>query len=206
MKLLSTLIVFITYFIQLFAIMNPFSALPTFITLTQGLNKGEINSIVKKAMYAGLTIVVTFTLIGKYILEVFNISIAGLRIGGGIILLTIAIDMLGEEPRTKRMDPKDIAVVPIATPLIIGPGTITTILLLTSTNPTLHNILLVLIAGIVACIASFTILRLGEVLVNILKVSTIRALGRFMAIIIAGVAVEMIVHGIKVYYDTLFIH
>jgi len=204
--LIELIYVFIAYFTQLLAIMNPFSAIPTFIALTEGLKDREIESIVKKATFAGLFIVVLFATLGRYILEAFNISIAGLRVGGGIILLTIALDMLGEEVRTKKVHPGDIAVVPIATPLIIGPGTMTTILLLVSSKPgDIVNQALVLIAAIVACLVSFWILRLSRVLVRILKMSTVRALGRFMAVIIAGVAVEMIVYGIRTYYIELFL-
>ncbi|MEM0246336.1 MAG: MarC family protein [Desulfurococcaceae archaeon] len=199
------LITLLAYFTQLFAIMNPFSVLPFFVSVVEGLGKREVDSIVRKAMVAGLLIVVTFTIAGKYILEAFNISIAGLRVGGGILLIVLALDMLGEEPRTKKMDPRDIAVVPIATPLIIGPGTITTILLLVAARPgDLLNLLLVLVAGITACLASFTILRVGNMLVRFLRVSTVRALGRFMSLIIAGMAVEMIAGGVKMYYYTLF--
>lgn len=198
-------IVFITYYVQLLAIMNPFSVIPTFLTLTEGLSRRDVEGIVKKAMYAGLLIVITFAIVGRYVLELFNVSIAGLRVAGGIVLMTIALDMLGEEVRTKRVDPRDIAVVPIATPLIIGPGTMTTILLLVASRPgDLLNILLVLVSGILACITSFIVLRASSYLVKILRVSTLRALGRFMALIIAGVAVEMIVRGAIMYYEDFF--
>lgn len=199
-------LLFLTYFVQLLAIMNPFSVIPTFLSLTEGLGRKEVDSIVRKAMYAGLAIVLTFAVVGKYILDVFNVSIAGLRVAGGIVLMTIALDMLGEEPRTKRVDPRDIAVVPIATPLIIGPGTITTILLLIASKPgDIFNHVLVLIAGLIACIISFTVLRASSYLAKILRISTIRAVSRFMALIIAGVAVEMIARGILMYYESLFI-
>lgn len=204
--MMDLFILFLTYFIQLLAIMNPFSVIPTFITLTEGLSKGDRDAIVRKATYAGLLIVLIITLAGKYVLEVFNVSIAGLRVGGGIVLLTIALDMLGEEPRTKRVDPRDIAVVPIATPLIIGPGTMTTILLLVSSHPgDIVNHVIVLVSGVLACILSFKILKVSSILVKFLRISTIRALGRFMALIIAGVAVEMIAYGVKMYYQDLFI-
>ncbi|MEM0002514.1 MAG: MarC family protein [Desulfurococcaceae archaeon] len=205
--MIQQLIIFITYFTQLLAIMNPFSVVPTFLSLTEGLSKNEVEAILRKATLAGLTIVIVFAVAGKYILEAFNVSVAGLRVAGGIVLMTIALDMLGEEPRTKRMDPRDIAVVPIATPLIIGPGTITTILLLVSSKPgDLVNQMLVLTAGIIACLVSFGVLRSSEILVKALRTSTIRAIGRFMALIIAGVAVEMIVHGVQMYYATLFMN
>lgn len=196
---------FIIYFIQLLAIMNPFAVIPTFISLTQALEPSEVKSILRRATITGLVIVLVFTLLGNYILEVFNISIPSLRVGGGIILMVIAIDMLGEEVRTKKMYSGDIAVVPIATPLIIGPGTITTILLLTAAKPgDPVNLVLVLVAGVAACIVSFRILALSNIFVKYLKASTVRALGRFMSLIIAGVAVEMIASGIKMYYEEMF--
>ncbi|MEM4441116.1 MAG: MarC family protein [Candidatus Aenigmatarchaeota archaeon] len=202
MNIFDLLIVVVTYYVQLLAIMNPFSVIPTFLGMTQGLDYSEVSRVVKRAMLAGLTIVVLFTLAGNYVLEVFNVSIPGLRVGGGIILLVIAIDMLGEEPRTKRMPKEDIAVVPIATPLIIGPGTITTILLLTASKPgDLLNTGFVLLSGVLACITSFMILKLSRDIARYLRVSVIRALGRFMALIIAGVATELIATGIKMYYE-----
>lgn len=197
-------LLFLSYYTQLLAIMNPFSVIPTFIALTKGVDEKGVRKIVKKATLAGLFIVVTFTLVGRQILEVFNVSTAGLRVGGGIILLTIALDMLGDEVRTKKMSREDVAVVPIATPLIIGPGTMTTILLLTSSTRSYNEHLMILIAGILACLTSFAILYVSEKLTRVVPLSTLRALGRFMALIIAGVAVEMIVHGIHQYYVDLF--
>ncbi|ACL10952.1 MarC family protein [Desulfurococcus amylolyticus] len=198
------LIILLSYFTQLIAIMNPFSAIPTFMSLTEGLERRRRLEIVKKAYFAGLILVILFTLVGRYILEAFNISIASLRVGGGIILMTIALDMLGDEVRTKRMHPGDIAVVPIATPLIIGPGTITTILLLTSSLQETTGMVVVLIAGVIACSVTFLILALSDILTRLLSMSTVRAIGRFMALIISGVAVEMIVQGLYSYYVELF--
>ncbi|MEL9908958.1 MAG: MarC family protein [Desulfurococcus sp.] len=198
------LIILLSYFTQLIAIMNPFSAIPTFMSLTEGLERRRRLEIVKKAYFAGLILVILFTLVGRYILEAFNISIASLRVGGGIILMTIALDMLGDEVRTKRMHPGDIAVVPIATPLIIGPGTITTILLLTSSLQETTGIIVVLIAGVIACSVTFLILALSDILTRLLSMSTVRAIGRFMALIISGVAVEMIIQGLHSYYVELF--
>lgn len=198
------ILLFLSYYTQLLAIMNPFSVIPTFIALTKGVDERGLRKIVKKAALTGLGIVVIFTLIGRQILEVFNISTAGLRVGGGIVLLTIAIDMLGDEVRTKKMSKEDIAVVPIATPLIIGPGTMTTILLLTSNARSYVEYFMILAAGILACLTSFLVLYVSEKLTRVIPLSTLRALGRFMALIIAGVSVEMIVHGIHQYYVDLF--
>lgn len=202
--MLEALVEFAKYYTQLLAIMNPFSALPTFVALTEGLDDRERRAVVLKAFWAMLALVLAFATVGSLILEAFSISIASLRIGGGIILMVLAVDMLGEMPRTKAMDPRDIAVVPIATPLIIGPGTMTTILLLTSSNPTPAGVALILAAGVAAVATTTLILLEAWRLVSILRVSTVRALGRFMALIIAGVAVDMIARGVYDYVSQFY--
>ncbi len=190
----------ISYYVQLLAIMNPFAAIPTFLSLTDHMDEIDRRSIVTKAFYASLILVVLFTLIGNYILAVFNISIPSLRIGGGILLMAIALDMLSGMPRTKQIEASDIAVVPLATPMIIGPGTITTILLLTASTDTIINTVLVLIASILAASTTFLLLRYSSSLVKLLRVSVVRAIGRFMSLIIASVAVEMMAAGINSFY------
>ncbi len=72
----------IGYYAQLLAIMNPFSALPTFLSLTEDLDEGMKRDIVSKALFASLVLVTVFTLVGNYILMAFNISLPALRIGG----------------------------------------------------------------------------------------------------------------------------
>jgi multiple antibiotic resistance protein len=202
--LLDLLSLLIQYYVQLIAIMNPFSALPTFISLTERLEPGEKDIIVKKASWAMLAIMLSFTFLGNVILGAFSISIASLRIGGGIILMVLAVDMLGEMPRTKRVEARDMAVVPIATPLIVGPGTLTTILLLTSSERTLLNTAVLIVAEVAAVLTTMLILRFSGGLVRLLRVSTVRALGRFMSIIIASVAVDMIAKGIYAYIVSFY--
>ncbi|MGC9180995.1 MarC family protein [Thermogladius sp.] len=202
--MVELLVMLTQYYVQLLAIMNPFSALPTYISLTERLGKVERERIVRRAFWAMLTIMLVFTFLGSTILEVFNISLASLRIGGGIVLMVLAVDMLGEMPRTKRVEPTDMAVVPIATPLIVGPGTLTTILLLTSSERTLMNMALIVVAEVVAAATTYLILKFSDTLVRFLSVSTVRALGRFMSIIIASVAVDMIAKGVYGYIVSIY--
>ena len=191
------------YYVQLLAIMNPFSALPTFLSLTEGLGEAEKRDIVSKALLASLVLVAVFALVGNYVLMAFNISLPALRIGGGVILMAIAIDMLGGMPRTKRVEAQDIAVVPLATPMVIGPGTITTILLLTSKDPSPAGTAAVLVAGLAAAATTFVLLRYSEPIIRVLRQSTVRAIGRFMSLIIASIAAEMIAYGVIAYYHQI---
>ncbi len=199
--MIEALFTFINYYIQLFAIMNPFSAIPTFLSLTDALDTVTRRSIVDRAFIAMCILVALFTLLGTYVLSVFGISLSALRVGGGILLVAIGLDMLGGMPRTKSVEPRDIAVVPIATPLVVGPGTITTLLLLTSLNPTILNTVIVLFSGLSAAFTTYILLRYSDIIIKYVKPSVVKGIGRFMALIIVSVAVEMIMDGVKQYIE-----
>ncbi len=102
--------------------------------------------------------------------------------------MILAIDTLGGFSRTKSMSEEDIAVVPLATPLLVGPGTITTLLILSS----FHPIYLVFTSAIIAGLLSYVTLNVSHVLVRVLRKSGTVALARLMSIILAAFAADMI--------------
>ncbi len=150
----------------------------------------------RKAFVAMVFMVIIFTLIGVWILNFFGITINSLRVAGGFILVVLALDMLGEAPRSKKLEPGEIAVMPIATPLLVGPGTMTTIILSTLENPLIIGHVTVLIASLMAVSTATLILKYSEFLVKKLGKSFIKGLGRFMTIIIAATGFEMIKAGV----------
>ncbi|MEM1749582.1 MAG: MarC family protein [Desulfurococcaceae archaeon] len=197
LDLYALIIWFITVYGKIFAILNPFSAIPIFINLTESASSEERKRVVKKAFLAMVIMVTVFTLIGIWVLEFLGISIASLRIAGGAVLFVLAMDMLGDMPRTKKLEETEIAVIPIATPLLVGPGTLTTIIVLTAENPSLQGYALILLASLAAVTTAAIILRYSLLLAKILSKSFIKALARFMSLIIAATAVELIRMGIN---------
>lgn len=178
---------------QIFAILNPISVLPTFLSLTDGLKADERHHIVRNSCLAVLLIGVLLAVGGDYILSFFSVGIAGLQIGGGVLLMTIAVEMLGGLPRAKTVEStEEIAIVPIATPLLIGPGTMTTIIVLSATVP----ITALLISIFIVTAITYLLLRYSEYLVKVLGNNGTRALGRFMTIIIAAFAAQLIYAGV----------
>ncbi|MEM2288288.1 MAG: MarC family protein, partial [Sulfolobales archaeon] len=124
-----------TIAVSIFAIMDPPAAIPTLISYIGGsLNTEDSNledivvRIVNKAAAAILLLLALFSLVGEYILRIFNISLESLRIAGGLLLTVIAIDMLLAKEKVEEVRRGDFAVVPIATPLIVGPGTMITLI------------------------------------------------------------------------------
>lgn len=183
-------------YVKIVAILDPFAAVPVFITLTEGFDQKKKDEIVWKAFIAMCVMVFVFALFGVWILNIFGISLASLRVGGGAILLVLAFDMLGEAPRSKKLDPEEIAVMPVATPLLVGPGTMTTIILLVTENNTMEGYAAVLTASLLAVTTAALMLKYSTHIVSKLSKSFVRGLGRFMSIIIAATAFEMIKNGV----------
>jgi len=182
-------------FTQIFAIMDPPGIVPLYLSFISNVDEKEHRRIVFRIAAVCIVLITLFTLGGAYILMFFGVSIASVRIGGGILLVAIAIDMLGGLPKTKKIEAEEVAVVPLATPLLVGPGTITTLLLLS----TLYPVYLVLVGSYLVVFTTYLMLRYVNVLYRYLGKSVIKTFGRIMAIIVASIAVEMIFKGIEEY-------
>lgn len=179
---------------QIFAILNPISVLPTFLSITDEMEPEKRHRIVRNSTITVFIIALALAVGGNYILSLFSVGIPGLQIGGGVLLMVIAAEMLGGLPRTKSLEShEEIAIVPIATPLLVGPGTMTTIIVLSATVP----ILVLILSIVIVTTLTYLILRYSEVLVKVLGSNGTRAMGRFMTIIIAAFAAQLIYAGLS---------
>lgn len=174
--------------IQLFTIMNPISTIPTFLIYTGGLD-GEVRlKITGTIALIVMVLLLTFSLFGTIILSALNVSITSFRLGGGILLLVLAIDMLGGLSRSKTIDTSQVAVVPLATPLLVGPGTMTTVIVLSNSYPIVN----VLLGALIATLGVYVTLRFAPILVSAIGNNGVQAVSRIMAVILAAVASQMI--------------
>ena len=120
-------------FITLFVIINPIGNLTLFVGIARGISAKKRIDIVNRAMVISTILLFVFLFLGQIIFNFFNISLEGFMIGGGIILLLIAIIyVLDINTRSHPNIEDDLAAVPMATPFLIGPGTITSVILLVS--------------------------------------------------------------------------
>ena len=176
--------------IQLFAIINPFSALPTFLVFTDDLSEANRRKVVNTTTLIVLALVFSFALFGQLILNVLQVTVESFELGGGLLLMVIAIDMLGGTVRTKTVDMNQVAIVPLATPLLVGPGTMTTLIVLAGTQYLIN----VLVGGVVAVLAVYLVLRYSHRISAFIGKNGVMAGSRLMAIILAAIAANMI-HG-----------
>ncbi len=182
--------------IQLYAIINPWTVLPTFIAFTGDLNESGRNQVLQTTITIVIALLFSFALFGTLLLQALGINVSSFQFGGGILLMVIAIEMLGGSPRNKSVETDQIAVVPIATPLLVGPGTMTTLIVLTSTKSVIN----VLIGGLLAAVATYLTLRVAPYLMRVLGPNGIQAIGRLMAIVLAAVAANMIYNALLAWH------
>jgi multiple antibiotic resistance protein len=174
--------------LQIFAIMDPLAAVPTLLDVVSHIPEAESKKLVDRAALAIFILLNVFTIAGGYIL-----------MAAGAILMATAIDTLITGHKPAKIEVGTYIIVPIATPLIVGPGTMT--LLITSAR--LYGILNTLIAAYIAFAFTYLILRTARGLVKIAGETFIHGLGRFMSIIIASFAIEMITSGVREYVESL---
>jgi len=185
--------------ISIFAIMDPPAAIPTLISYIGVLSGSEkdvkkiVNKIVNKAIIVVFILLTIFSLAGEYILKFFNIDLASLRIAGGVLLMAVAIDMLITGHKPENVSSGDFAVVPIATPLIVGPGTMSTLIVYSR----IYGSLTTLLGAYIALSISYPLLRYSYDLFKYLGTSTLQGLGKFMSLIIASIAVSLIFSGLR---------
>ncbi|MBS7616787.1 MarC family protein [Candidatus Bathyarchaeota archaeon] len=174
--------------IQLFTIMNPISTIPTFLIYTGNLKADERLKITSTTTMIVIVLLLTFTIFGQLILTALEVSVTNFRFGGGVLLLVLAIDMLGGMSRSKTLDLKQVAVVPLATPLLVGPGTMTTLIVLSNTYPIIN----VILGGLIAATGVYLTLRFSPLFVSAVGNNGVQAISRIMAVIIAAIASQML--------------
>jgi multiple antibiotic resistance protein len=147
-----------------------------------------------------------FALFGGVIFQVFGVSLAAFRVAGGILLLITALDMLRARPSETRtshteqqegVHKEDVALVPLAMPLLAGPGAIASAMVLMSKGETLTMALPVLAAIVLTFVASYFILRASNLVQRVLKQSGVAILERVMGLILAAIAVQFMADGAK---------
>ncbi len=174
----------------LFFIFDPFATVPMFITLTRDqTEKEQMVSANKAVLVAGILFVI-FALIGTELLALFSISVDAFRIAGGIVLLLMAMEIIFSLQMSKKEE-TSVAWVIIATPLLSGPGVITTAILLVH----LYGHFTVLIAGVISLAITWGIMRNSLLISQKVGNNAIDVFSKIIGMLLAAIAVEFIMRG-----------
>ncbi|HZT13484.1 MAG TPA: MarC family protein [Candidatus Baltobacteraceae bacterium] len=187
-------------FVTLLAIVNPIQAAAAFATLTYNAEPAEQRRIAARAAVTALIILVVFAFIGELLLKALGISFGAFRVAGGLLILLVGINMVFAKDTQRDEAPtvQDPSTFPLAIPIIAGPGALTTIVALISKRreSPLEVGLIVVIAVLVIALA-FLAMRLSQPLLRYFGSSGVNAVGRVMGIIVASIAVQLMVNGIR---------
>ena len=197
---------FILCFSSLFALINPIGIVPIYLSITQDYNKRERDKIAIKVILFSFLVLLLFALIGDFIFSFYNITIHGFRIAGGILLLKISFDMIESKRSRSRTTPSevleaeeksDIAYTPLSIPLIAGPGSIASIMILSSEAKNTIDKLTLFATLIIVLIMTFFIFKVSKNLSKNFGKLGLRILQRIMGLILMVISIEFILKGIK---------
>lgn len=192
----------ITVFTGFFAIMNPISNMPIFLSLTEGADKETKQRINLKAILVAFIIVAVFVLLGNFIFDLFGITIPAFKITGGILIFFVGFEMLQSKKsniknlRNVNID-ENIAISPLAIPILAGPGTIVTATNFVANTTSYMYIAVVILVFALMCFLNYMAFTLSDIIAKKIGDNVISVIGKLMGLIIAIIGTSMIIQGIK---------
>ena len=195
----------LTVFVGFFAIMNPIANTPIFLGLVQDKSKEQKKKIAKIASITAFLIVASFVIAGKYIFELFGITIPAFKITGGILIFYVGFEMLMSQKSKVRStgdtkEDNDIAISPLAIPILAGPGTIVTAMNNVPNASFLHIGIVIAIFALMIYL-TYLCFSLSDIIVRKIGTNLIAVIGKLMGLILAIIGTGMVTEGIKLSFN-----
>jgi multiple antibiotic resistance protein len=188
---------FVEAFVTLVVIMDPVGSAPIFISLTAGRSPAARRRAALEAAGAAGGVVVVFALFGRLILDYLHVSVESLTIAGGLLLLLVALQMLRGEDMAQP-NTANVALVPLATPLLAGPGAIAAVMVLTRRYEDAPGMIGVLLAIVAVVVVVAVGLMLADRIARLVPPSAIQLLTRVLGLLLAAIAVQFIIDAVKI--------
>ena len=196
-------------FTSLFSVVNPLTAMPIFLSLTEDNTEKETARTARKASIYMFCVLITFLLIGTYILSFFGISLPGIRIAGGIIIMRAGFSMmnpekpgrkLSKEDHEAAMDKDDVSFSPLAMPLLSGPGSIAVVIGFGSQATGVVDYIITGVAVMLTAFLAWAILRVAPWLNKLIGKTGMTVITRLMGFIALSIGVQFIINGIAKFF------
>jgi len=190
-----------------FFVVDPVGTVPLFLAMTARDSAEKTRGMAARACVVAASVLMFFALFGHFVFKVFGVSLAAFRVAGGILLLITALDMLRAETSKTKTSPAetnegaekdDIAIVPLAMPMLAGPGAIATVMVLVSQGgESLRGTVPVLLSILITFLGTYLVLRGAPVVQRVLRRSGVAILERVMGLILAAIAVQFMADGAR---------
>ena len=192
-------------FTSVLFIVDPIAVVPTYLVITSSQSTAQRRATAGRACLAATVLLVTFAAMGRAIFELFGITMPAFRIAGGLILWLVAMDMLhgtrstqeGTAEITEATVKEDVAITPLAMPMLAGPGAISTVMVLSGQARTTPQTIVVYGSILLALLIAWATLRAAERLVIRMGQTGIRVMTRLMGLLLAAIAVQFVITGVR---------
>ena len=202
---LLSLAAYIKIFVAMIVIVNPVGIMPVFVAMTAHTSEAERKKIARIASVSVFIVLLVSAVLGERVLEMFGISIASFKVGGAILVMTAALSMMQAMPTRDKQTPEEakeaedkasIAVVPLAIPLLAGPGAMSTIIIYASEKKTFLHLGVVCLVVLGIAISTWLALRIATKVGSRMSKTTVNVATRIMGLLLAALAVEIFAGGI----------
>lgn len=201
----ALLVPWLTALAAVFFIIDPFAATPTFLAITAGYSQARRKQMALRASVTCLVILTLFATVGKYLFRVFGISLPAFKFAGGLLLLLIALDMLQARRSRTRETPEeqsnacaneDVGIIPMGIPMLAGPGSISTVMVLVGQAPTWRDVIPVMLGIVVTSAVCYFVLAGATKVEELLGETGIRIFTRLMGLMLTAIAFQFFVSGL----------
>lgn len=205
----GTLTLFFAAFTSIISVANPLAAMPVFLSLTEHNNASERAAVAKKSSFYMFVVLIIFLLAGTFIMSFFGISLPGIRIAGGLIILRAAYAMLNpvtterkisEEAEEAAKTKEDISFTPMAMPMLSGPGSIAVVIGLASQAENILDLGVMTLAIALVAIIAYAVLRIAPFSAKYIGPTGMNAITRMMGFIAMAIGVQFILNGISKFF------
>jgi multiple antibiotic resistance protein len=183
---------FILTFVPLFIVIDAVGNLPFIISFSEGMSPSERGKMIHLATITATIVGLAFLFLGQFILSILGISVPYFAIAGGIVLLVLSIKYMTTGRMVELIKEEMVAIVPIGTPLVVGPATITTLLLLATQFP----LYIVLLSFALNLLITWVIFLQSDYIVRFMGQGVLKAWSRVFSLLLAAIAVKMILQGL----------
>jgi multiple antibiotic resistance protein len=184
---------FLMTIIPLFVVIDPLGNIPFVIALSEGMSRSEHRKLTYLATAAAGILGLFFLVLGQFVLKVLSISVSAFAVAGGLILLVLSIHHMSTGRLVESTKEDLLAIVPIGTPITVGPAAITTLILLATQFP----LYIVMVSFLLNMVLVFISLLLTDQIIRIMGKAGIKIFSRVAALLLAAIAVNMIIHGLQ---------
>jgi len=204
---------FISAFVTLFVVIDPPGCAPIYASLTADASAAQRRSMAVRAIVIAGAILVFFAMFGEALLSFLHIDLDSFRVAGGIMLFIIAIDMVFEK-RTERREQRaekviatpeieDVSVFPMAMPMLAGPGSIASVMLLVAQNNGIERALMIFAALLLVLILTLAALLAAGPMMRLIGTKGEAVITRLLGVLLAALAAQFVIDGLKASFPTL---